>query len=118
MIRRPPRSTRTDTLFPYTTLFRSATQHGLGIGRKQQDEGGADQPEPRDAEDREEDVTAGRGMLQDSAGLADEVPAHLEAGGRSGCGGDRQAGRPAEGRDGNHGGGGEDRKGKRLNPSP
>src|SRR3546814_1631902 len=28
MIRRPPRSTRTDTLFPYTTLFRSqATQH-------------------------------------------------------------------------------------------
>src|SRR3546814_7921828 len=28
MIRRPPRSTRTDTLFPYTTLFRS--RHGKG----------------------------------------------------------------------------------------
>src|SRR3546814_7817268 len=27
MIRRPPRSTRTDTLFPYTTLFRSLRQH-------------------------------------------------------------------------------------------
>src|SRR3546814_19848488 len=27
MIRRPPRSTRTDTLFPYTTLFRSAYPH-------------------------------------------------------------------------------------------
>src|SRR3546814_8270426 len=27
MIRRPPRSTRTDTLFPYTTLFRSPFQH-------------------------------------------------------------------------------------------
>src|SRR3546814_17423793 len=27
MIRRPPRSTRTDTLFPYTTLFRSLPQH-------------------------------------------------------------------------------------------
>src|SRR3546814_8031215 len=27
MIRRPPRSTRTDTLFPYTTLFRSADDH-------------------------------------------------------------------------------------------
>src|SRR3546814_3681723 len=27
MIRRPPRSTRTDTLFPYTTLFRSRLQH-------------------------------------------------------------------------------------------
>src|SRR3546814_11140886 len=26
MIRRPPRSTRTDTLFPYTTLFRSVDQ--------------------------------------------------------------------------------------------
>src|SRR3546814_13538336 len=44
MIRRPPRSTRTDTLFPYTTLFRSlvdaqpcpaaaeAGQRGLGEG--------------------------------------------------------------------------------------
>src|SRR3546814_7688548 len=44
MIRRPPRSTRTDTLFPYTTLFRSdrgvailgehahcATHEGLGL---------------------------------------------------------------------------------------
>src|SRR3546814_10736740 len=31
MIRRPPRSTRTDTLFPYTTLFRSTVEDGLGI---------------------------------------------------------------------------------------
>src|SRR3546814_5032897 len=31
MIRRPPRSTRTDTLFPYTTLFRSPDY--LSIGR-------------------------------------------------------------------------------------
>src|SRR3546814_4438893 len=30
MIRRPPRSTRTDTLFPYTTLFRSRLRH---VGR-------------------------------------------------------------------------------------
>src|SRR3546814_10545437 len=29
MIRRPPRSTRTDTLFPYTTLFRSRTDKNL-----------------------------------------------------------------------------------------
>src|SRR3546814_7959178 len=28
MIRRPPRSTRTDTLFPYTTLFRSVVSEG------------------------------------------------------------------------------------------
>src|SRR3546814_14837918 len=31
MIRRPPRSTRTDTLFPYTTLFRSAGLKALSL---------------------------------------------------------------------------------------
>src|SRR3546814_13905433 len=39
MIRRPPRSTRTDTLFPYTTVFRSAlpgqpvgdAEHAIGL---------------------------------------------------------------------------------------
>src|SRR3546814_20337889 len=30
MIRRPPRSTRTDTLFPYTTLFRSSKRPIMG----------------------------------------------------------------------------------------
>src|SRR3546814_9330135 len=33
MIRRPPRSTRTDTLFPYTTLFRSKTKEATRPGR-------------------------------------------------------------------------------------
>src|SRR3546814_15168959 len=33
MIRRPPRSTRTDTLFPYTTLFRSLTGADGEIGQ-------------------------------------------------------------------------------------
>src|SRR3546814_16043278 len=32
MIRRPPRSTRTDTLLPYTTLFRSRNLHVRDIG--------------------------------------------------------------------------------------
>src|SRR3546814_8601249 len=32
MIRRPPRSTRTDTLFPYTTLFRSLNDALIGSG--------------------------------------------------------------------------------------
>src|SRR3546814_5615386 len=36
MIRRPPRSTRTDTLFPYTTLFRSGDQAQLAV-QKQRD---------------------------------------------------------------------------------
>src|SRR3546814_8561573 len=31
MIRRPPRSTRTDTLFPYTTLFRSKRRHADAV---------------------------------------------------------------------------------------
>src|SRR3546814_735144 len=31
MIRRPPRSTRTDTLLPYTTLFRSTERHERGL---------------------------------------------------------------------------------------
>src|SRR3546814_5005425 len=34
MIRRPPRSTRTDTLFPYTTLFRSLAREVIGPDRK------------------------------------------------------------------------------------
>src|SRR3546814_6740778 len=39
MIRRPPRSTRTDTLFPYTTLFRSIPHRapargGVSFGKK------------------------------------------------------------------------------------
>src|SRR3546814_1903257 len=33
MIRRPPRSTRTDTLFPYTTLFRSGAHRHFLISR-------------------------------------------------------------------------------------
>src|SRR3546814_7315619 len=37
-IRRPPRSTRTDTLFPYTTLFRS--HHRLDLARHRADEAG------------------------------------------------------------------------------
>src|SRR3546814_6178966 len=32
MIRPPPRSTRTDTLFPYTTLFRSVVELGEELG--------------------------------------------------------------------------------------
>src|SRR3546814_3702744 len=35
LIRRPPRSTRTDTLFPYTTLFRSRPARGRDAARHQ-----------------------------------------------------------------------------------
>src|SRR3546814_3829070 len=38
MIRRPPRSTRTDTLFPYTTLFRSRARGQAAIGGSSEQE--------------------------------------------------------------------------------
>src|SRR3546814_11599713 len=45
MIRRPPRSTRTDTLFPYTTLFRSSFNQGNCLRRAFHDtRDGADLP--------------------------------------------------------------------------
>src|SRR3546814_1225867 len=69
MIRRPPRSTRTDTLFPYTTLFRSQEvqrqqqqddRHHLDrdlgqreVGRRQVDEADRD-----DEADRSEEHTS------------------------------------------------------------
>src|SRR3546814_19254295 len=59
MIRRPPRSTRTDTLFPYTTLFRS-DRRGFGPGgeegRDEDDQGTGE--EGRGHEDRRQGVGA------------------------------------------------------------
>src|SRR3546814_12889686 len=40
MIRRPPRSTRTDTLFPYTTLFRSTARSSMRCSPSTADCGG------------------------------------------------------------------------------
>src|SRR3546814_10893031 len=56
MIRRPPRSTRTDTLFPYTTLFRSrrSTAHRLRPQRERRTATG--------------DFVASRGMTAQPAG--------------------------------------------------
>src|SRR3546814_6315158 len=52
MIRRPPRSTLTDTLFPYTTLFRSLPRTVVGARRRRQ--GG-------DREDHDEGTTRAHG---------------------------------------------------------
>src|SRR3546814_2600815 len=61
MIRRPPRSTRTDTLFPYTTLFRSLDRAaGKGLGGQLADDGqhfGIPAVEPRGA--RQDHLLAG-----------------------------------------------------------
>src|SRR3546814_7379601 len=65
MIRRPPRSTRTDTLFPYTTLFRSAGRR-RGTGQAAHGLGGAGDRlcklQPRELRARCE--AAGRGRLR------------------------------------------------------
>src|SRR3546814_10291869 len=45
MIRRPPRSTRTDTLFPYTTLFRSGPDISLGAGEAEHLDGAGVAPQ-------------------------------------------------------------------------
>src|SRR3546814_6744447 len=70
MIRRPPRSTRTDTLFPYTTLFRSA---GVGV------DGAADGVAEEDRPDAAVLVGAGPhrvapalGQLAGQVGVGDE----------------------------------------------
>src|SRR3546814_10859141 len=43
MIRRPPRSTRTDTLFPYTTLFRASAKQGWAVADLDQERKNMDQ---------------------------------------------------------------------------
>src|SRR3546814_6399428 len=55
MIRRPPRSTRTDTLFPYTTLFRSLDTRDLAIDKVEgEGKDGAWQPQQYGLADRDE----------------------------------------------------------------
>src|SRR3546814_5767942 len=49
MIRRPPRSTRTDTLFPYTSLFRSDVAEVVQGEHREEDERGWGHHHVRDA---------------------------------------------------------------------
>src|SRR3546814_2709778 len=76
MIRRPPRSTRTDTLFPYTTLFRSEDDLHVAPQRRQLARiQGRDvlALEPHLAAgrlDQPEDAASRRGLA--AAGLADD----------------------------------------------
>src|SRR3546814_3293569 len=103
MLRRPPRSTRTDTLFPYTTLFRSCAHVGAdgdegalaqgdqsGISGQQVEPAGGDQGD----RDRPHRLAAGDGQWisaqpgndgdgrechgddQDEQVLAEQVPAN------------------------------------------
>src|SRR3546814_3706935 len=62
MIRRPPRSTRTDTLFPYTTLFRSDDGAGHGEGAELGGREEAGEHHHRAELDRECGVALGKGQ--------------------------------------------------------
>src|SRR3546814_7637739 len=70
MIRRPPRSTRTDTLFPYTTLFRSRHADPRA-GSRRQAVLPADRPHP----DAEKHIARPQapGREEDRAGIEDAV---------------------------------------------
>src|SRR3546814_4203037 len=73
MIRRPPRSTRTDTLFPYTTLFRSIAAAGAAAGTQVAEDAGAVGAEQLDAAaiavaGRARVQPAGRGNRHDVVG--------------------------------------------------
>src|SRR3546814_7126319 len=74
MIRRPPRSTRTDTLFPYTTLFRSQRrQRHAGKGKHEID------PEELHEDRRAaEEFDIGRGEHPDRHEAADAAKARKE----------------------------------------
>src|SRR3546814_8268975 len=62
MIRRPPRSTRTDTLFPYTTLFRSSPSRFVHCAHDGETTGQQGRPRGRamalDGVDRSEEHTS------------------------------------------------------------
>src|SRR3546814_13272296 len=69
IIRRPPRSTRTDTLFPYTTLFRSLRPAGAGRA--------SPSPRSRSVVVRKGDVAASCGASREQR---DAAPSILPAG--------------------------------------
>src|SRR3546814_18316994 len=78
MIRRPPRSTRTDTLFPYTTLFRSDEQAGQEIMGLAQP--GVDQPCRGKSDDRLGQARIERLLMEELIKMNDELKVHQPAG--------------------------------------
>src|SRR3546814_4332525 len=71
MLRRPPKSTRTDTLFPYTTLFRSGYDHAQWRESDLQTEGLYDPAHPAARSVKNSERNAGHGGWQ-SEGKVDQ----------------------------------------------
>src|SRR3546814_8246192 len=109
MIRRPPRSTRTDTLFPYTTLFRSQHRHAAKV------EAAADARSP----DREPRLLAIAALREHARGKGehvvqvDGVTVEINGGGHQ-----IDAARRAPDRGGGHLGRRHGRKLRRVNDDP
>src|SRR3546814_19716070 len=78
MIRRPPRSTRPDTLFPYTTLFRSANAGAMGLAATDEDRGPAIAVTRRAAALLAAELLAGAGDIRTLTGGAGGAAALLE----------------------------------------
>src|SRR3546814_7338151 len=88
MIRRPPRATRTDPLFPYTTLFRSAAR-GVAVVEAGEAELVARPEHDLLADARQVDAEQGEReeRLGDEVSVGDGVEAVLEAAGEAEVGG-------------------------------
>src|SRR3546814_6202377 len=80
MIRRPPRSTRTDTLFPYTTLFRSGDPAGGGLVVRHQRAVVPEPPVPRLVVEQLLALGAGLGVAGRQRDVAPVDAAELGAG--------------------------------------
>src|SRR3546814_21101323 len=113
MIRLPPRFTRTDTLFPYTTLFRSGGEDRVLV--VQRDDAGRPESclaQPADAEQQQQDADdqlqqVERHAVEQGTENEDDGPKHAERSGSA-----ERRGTPAA-----QGGDGKDRKSTRLNSS-
>src|SRR3546814_11604385 len=86
LIRRPPRSTRTDTLFPYTTLFRAKLMLGVGdtyeiVAASQLEKGEIVLVETGDLIPADGEVIEGVASVNEAAITGESAPVIREAGG-------------------------------------
>src|SRR3546814_4477853 len=80
MIRRPPRSTRTDTLFPYTTLFRSLHGGQLHFHRKYRERSECDRdPEGKRSENDRGGYRGGEGEARRGHCRSEEHTSELQS---------------------------------------
>src|SRR3546814_2680164 len=84
MIRRPPRSTRTDTLFPYTTLFRSEEAVGVEGVAHPREIGIVDRPGQIQADDLRAEYGRERRDGEGHEQISDYVRTIIRPGGRNG----------------------------------